>query len=338
MRILIQAYNTCCQNKSGGVQIRVKKYKNMLEQLGYNVDFFSPFETDLKDYDILHIFKLDEENLGLIRCAKAMGKKVVLSSIVNCIKPRRIDFYGFLTKIPLATTYRSVFEIVKLCDCIIAESEEEKSFLCKHYGAEQGQVIVIGNGAEDFSKGDESIFKLIGTREEYVLQVGRFDSNKNQLEVINALKGTNIPLVFIGGPDINDKGYYKKCLKTADGNENIHFLGWIDNTDPILASAYANAKIIIVPSYSETFGLAIVEGIIAGATPIISNKLAILNDEHFKKCITCSPDSARSIREAVNKAYIEEFDEKYIKAIKKDFTWEGIACQHVEIYKNLCAK
>ena len=54
MKVLFQAYNTCCQTESGGVQVRVRKIKQLLENRGIYVDFFSPFSTKIKDYDVLH--------------------------------------------------------------------------------------------------------------------------------------------------------------------------------------------------------------------------------------------------------------------------------------------
>lgn len=335
MKVLIQSYNTCCQNKSGGVQIRIRNFYKALRDANYEVDFFNWFSSDLREYDILHVFKLDIENLALIRSAKAMGKKVVLSPILNTINGKRVSFYYHFRKSPFSTTYKFLFQIIELVDIIIVETEEERNFLIKYYRAKAWKINVIGNGATDYSKGDESIYKRIGSVTKYVLHVGRFDENKNQLRVIQAVKGTDTHVVFIGGPDINSDTYYEKCCYEAKGYDNVHLLGWIKNSDPLLASAYAHAKVIICSSFSETFGLTIVEGAIAGAQPILSNKLAILEDEHFKKCITFEPSSVRSIANAINKAMNTANSKVFSESIKKDFSWENIANLHIRIYESL---
>lgn len=334
MKVFIQAYNTCYQNKSGGVQIRIKKYYEAISK-NCDVSFFNAFNSDLRECDILHVFKLDIENLALIRCAKSMGKKVVLSSIVNCVNAKRIDFYRVISKLPFATTYRCLFEIVKLCDLIIVESKQEKDFLCQHFGAVEEQLCIIGNGAEDYSDADSSIYEKIGTSKDYVLQVGRFDENKNQLNVIKALKKSGLPIVFIGGADISDKGYYNQCIQEAVEDLNFHFLGWVDNKSPLLASAYAHAKVLLAPSFSETFGLTIIEGAIAGAVPVLSKTLPILEDKHFKECITCNPNNLQDIKKATLEAYNKDRDCEFRKRIKAEFSWDSIAKQHMDKYSEL---
>ena len=90
MKILLHGYNTCCQNQAGGVQTRIRKIHDLIKQRDLEVDYFSPFEIDLRNYDVLHVFRLDYETRGLIRCAKRLGLKVVLSSIVSISDGRKL--------------------------------------------------------------------------------------------------------------------------------------------------------------------------------------------------------------------------------------------------------
>ena len=52
MKILIESYNTCTQNKSGGVQVRINKIADLLIKRNITVDFFNKFSTKVVDYDI----------------------------------------------------------------------------------------------------------------------------------------------------------------------------------------------------------------------------------------------------------------------------------------------
>jgi len=335
MKVLIKGYDTCCQNQSGGVQIRIRNFYEALKDNGCDVSYFNSFESDLREYDILHVFKMDIESLALIRCAKTMGKKVVLSSIVNCINKRKIDFYRAINRLPLATTYRGLFEIVKLCDLIIVESHQERTFLIRHFGARGKEICIIANGAEDYTTTDTSIFDKIGIHGSYVLQVGRFDKNKNQLNVIRAMKQSCIHTVFIGGADINDTRYYDKCVREASGNYNFHFLGWIDNKSSLLKSAYSNAKVLVAPSYNETFGLTIIEGAIAGANLVLSKTLPITHDEHFRNCIICDPGNPDDIRKCIMMAIEAKQNQTFRRRIKEDFSWSSVAKQHIKKYSEL---
>ena len=81
MKILIDSYSTCTQNKSGGVQVRINKIVELLKEKNIKVDFFNKFSTKVNEYDILHIFMLNMENYSLIKYAKSQGVKVVISTI-----------------------------------------------------------------------------------------------------------------------------------------------------------------------------------------------------------------------------------------------------------------
>lgn len=337
MKVLIQSYNTCCQNESGGVQIRIKKYVDAIKRQGIDCDYFSPFLSKVTDFDILHIFKLDIENIALARLAKSNGTKIVLSSIVNCVGEHKIDLYRILKKLPIMTTYKLLFEFISLCDLIIAETTLEKNFLIKHYGVPENLIHVIANGAEDYSNGSDEIFNMFPTnaKKDFVLQVGRFDPNKNQLNVIKALKESQIPVVFIGGADSTDAAYYETCRKEANNNKNFIFLGWLDNDSSLLQSAYSKAKVLLVPSYSETFGLTIIEGAIAGATLAISETLPILAEKRFNNCFTFNPNNLSDIRQQVRNALSCPRDLKFQKDMKDCYNWSGVAKLHIQKYEEL---
>ena len=84
MRVLFQGYSTYAQNKSGGVQVRMRQLASHLRKSGVDVDFFEHNTTDISQYDILHIFSLNAEHYNLVNYAHRKGVKVVLSSIVTC--------------------------------------------------------------------------------------------------------------------------------------------------------------------------------------------------------------------------------------------------------------
>ena len=86
MRVLLHAYNTCCQNLAGGVQNRIRKICALLVQRNIIAELFNPYQHKIDDFDILHIFMLKGETLSLMRLAKNRGLKIVLSSIINTVE------------------------------------------------------------------------------------------------------------------------------------------------------------------------------------------------------------------------------------------------------------
>lgn len=332
MKILVQTYDTAFQNQAGGVHTRIVNTVSALRKRGVEVDFFDKFHTNVADYDILHIFKLDISNLGLIKYAKDKGIKVVLSSIVTVEKGWVIESYWKLKKLPLMTTYKLLFQELHLVDAIIAETPKEQEFLIKHYHVLPDKVAVIPDGADDIMTESKIIFDAIGKMCDYALAVARFDNNKNQRNVIRALKNTNIEMVFIGGADFISPEYYATCIEEAKEANNIHFLGWVDSNSELLKSAYCNAKVIVSASFHETFGLSIVEGIMAGAIPVVSKGLPILEYEIFEGCITCDPNNVEDIKEKITIAMKARTEEGTRLRMQDFFSWESVADQHIELY------
>ncbi len=338
MKVLLQSYNTCCQNLTGGVNIRIRRIYSELRKLGIEVDFFDTFNTKLEEYDVLHVFRLDAENAQLIECAKQRGLKIVISAVMNLCGGRKIDIYrGVVNRLPIMTTYKLMFKALNLADCVVAETLSEKKFLCKHYKISEDKVIVIPNGVEENDYYDgKDVFNQIGYSGKYLLHVGRFDNNKNQLSVIKALKNTGVHVVFVGGPDHSEHGYYDRCVAEANGSSYFHFLGWLPPDSTLLKSAYQHAYAFILPSFHETFGLVLLEAGICGAKLLISNTLPILDYEVFHDCLTFDPADTDDIRRQVEKAMQTETSRAFINKIQLTFSWDSVAKQHVELYRSLC--
>ena len=334
-RILFQTYNTCFQNKSGGVNIRFSRIFDGLCKKKIDVKKFDKYADRVEDFDIIHIFHLDLENLELIKYAKRLNKKVVISSVVNTIGHKKVFFYKCLNILRLQTNYRNYRESLMLADIIIAETKSEKKFISKYYGINSNKILIVPNGADLIDCPNDSIFSLWnGEKKAFVLQVGRFDANKNQMKIIKAFKGTDIQVVFIGGPSKANENYYNECLELAEGCDNFHFLGWVDNSSDILKSAYANARVLVLPSYTETFGMVLVEAAMAGANLAISNRLPILDYDIFSNCPTFNPNNIADIKNKVLIALdCQQPDLK--EKVAEFFSWDSIVNQHIEIYSKL---
>lgn len=338
MKVLFQAYNTCFQNKSGGAQNRIIRTANALRNYNENVElsFFNLFESKVEDYDLLHVFRLDIENLGLIQVAKDKGVKVVLSTILNVNDGYKVDLYRtIINKLPIPTTYKKFFQILKLVDLIIVESKAEAMFLNKHYKVQLEKMVIIPNGVDELDYSGDEIFDAIQYRGKYVLQVGRFDKNKNQLNVIKAMQSINEHLVLIGGSDYSSNDYYCQCKEESKGNDRIHFLGWLDSDSRLLKSAFAHADILILPSFYETFGLVALEGAMAGAKLVLSNNLPLCENEIFNKCPKVTPENVESIRTGINSAIKMKLDPELKSNVMKYYSWEYVAKEHLRCYESL---
>lgn len=337
MRVLLHTYNTCFQNPSGGVQVRVKKVKSLLEDKGIDVDFFNPSQSLLTDYDILHIYKLDAETAALISNAHKRKLKVFISPIISLSNGRILDLYmKVINRFPISTTYKQIASIIRNADAFLTETQREKEFLCNHYGAPPVRTAVLPNGVDRVTdeKHNNSIFEIINNRDKYILSVGRINQNKNILNLIRAVGPTGINLVVVGGPDkMNGESYYESCLKEAKKYKNVHMIGWLSNDSDLLKSAYQNADTIVLPSFQETFGLVLLEAGIHGAKVTFSNTLPIADYEAFSKCPTFNPFNVDEMRKVIMETYEAPENTSFRNTLIDEFSWDSIINRQISYYE-----
>lgn len=332
MKILIDSYDTCCQNDSGGVQIRLKKIYGLLKEKKIDVKLFDKFQDKIDDFDILHIFKLEYQKYPLIECAKTKGKKVIISTIMSTKQSWKTKLYNIISHFKFTSIYKLNNKTLNLADILICETPKEKDFLIKNHKIDSNKIFVIPNGAEVNEYNGNEIYDIIHSKKKYVLQVGVFDENKNQLNVIKALKNTNVELVLIGGAYFSSQKYYAKCVEEANGCDNIHFLGWVDHNSNLLKSAYSHADTLILPSFSETFGLVAIEGVMYGTKLALSNTISLLSYDEFQKINTFSPNNIEDIRNVVLSTIESKKNDRIYDRIKKNFSWDMVIDEHIKIY------
>lgn len=332
MKVLFHGNNLSFQSYAGGIQVRMRKIAENLVQRGCQVDFFNPTKTKIKDYDVIHFFNLVPEHYDMVRFAHSYGVKVVISTIVPLKNPWKIRLITKLIRHPMMTIYNKNKSILDMSTAVIVESDTEKSFIINNYGTDKRKIHVIPNGTDINCCNTDEIFKKLGFKRDFILCVGRFDNNKNQLSVIKALKNEKVDVVFIGGAPSNNDAYYNKCVKEAKGHDNIHFMGWVDNNSSLLSSAYANAKVYIFPSFQETFGMVLIEAGICGANLVISNTLPILDYPAFANCLTFCPNDVKDIKQKTLLAYNTPKDPSFKDMMIRCFSWDTVINEHIKLY------
>jgi glycosyltransferase involved in cell wall biosynthesis len=109
----------------------------------------------------------------------------------------------------------------------------------------------------------------------FLLFVGRLASNKGLLDLVEAFAGLGrgdpaARLVLIGedggvGPSVDARA------RSLGVSERVHRLGHVD--DPALvASAYREARVTVLPSEYEAFGLVLLESLAQG-TPVVASRV-----------------------------------------------------------------
>ncbi len=164
---------------------------------------------------------------------------------------------------------------------------------------------------------------------DFVLEVARIQSAKNQLGLIEALFDTSFPIVFIGQPSPYEQEYVNRCYEQANRRGNVYFID--PKTPQELAGIYTLAAVHALPSWRETPGLASLEAAAAGCR-IVSTSNGSAREYFGDEAWYCDPRDSRSIREAVMAALDSPSSGKLRDQVLERYTWEAAAKRTLDVY------
>lgn len=329
----------------GGDTIQLLQTKAHLGKMGVQVDVSNCLEFEQSSYDVIHLFNLTEARQTYVQVNHALQAKkpLFLSTIywdkaeylsrgftAHCSWGRKLKVKALQLLNRVSSDNENLVvlqrEILNHCNHLLPNAHVEMEVLQNNFGLSK-EYSVIPNGVDlSFSEGKPDWFVREYGLRDFILCVGRIEVRKNQLGLIKALQGTGVPLVLIGKS--TSKGYFAECKRVAD--KNVHFIPHL--SQDILKSAYAAARVHVLPSWYETPGLATLEAGLAGCNLVSTNRGSAR--EYFGKMIRyCDPDSQESIREACLAAFHSEVDHHLSKYIEENFSWRQAAITTLEAYQ-----
>lgn len=337
--------------KIGGGLVRLFNTKQYLEKEGVKVDLFDQWRTDFEEYDIFHHFGPTKFSLGLLSRIKQENVKLVISPIfwmdfrfayyqaASSLRRRtkNLLIYAVMWTSPrLSYPLNMLRKVMLLADMLLPTSYAEAKQLVKCFKVPKYKIFVVYSGVEQrFAEADPNSFVNRFGVEDFILVVGHFCVRKSQLNLIRAMKGVDISIVFLGKRLEADGWYYDLCREEA--TENMVFIDDIDYSSPLLPSCYAAANTFVLPSTAETPGLAALEAGLAGAKVVITSYGC--TREYFKDYATyIKPNDIRGMREAILETYRRKKDSKLRDHILKNHLCEHMAKKTIEAYKHVLIK
>ncbi len=309
--------------------------------------FVKVLKKIVNDFDIIHIhglYRFPMTYAGYL--AKKRNKKYILSPH-GSLDPY---LYNKSTKklLIFKKIYQKIFE-----ERLISNAEKihfttiEEANLVSHLKFVNNPVIIpIGIDLLKFkSEQTQSSQTCKSTRIDFCF-IGRIHFKKGLDMLVLALRkvvdnGINAQLTIIG-PD-ND-GYSEEIKKLINLNsleKHVIFKQPLWGLD--LINAYKQSDIFILPSYSENFGITIIEALACKVPVIISNKVNIFNEINNANAgivVKCDIDdiSEAMIKLSLSDKLRNELATNGEKLIKSEFTWQKIIkkfnATYIEIIDN----
>ena len=227
---------------------------------------------------------------------------------------------------------------------IIAVSENTATDIVRLFGVAREKIKIVPEAAaKEYHPvapplAEERIAKY-NLKPGYILYVGRQDPYKNLLGLISAyglLPGglRNEHSLVIVGP--KNERYFPELLKRIKEvgvEKNVIFPGYIENED--LPSLYSAARIAVLVSFYEGFGLPVLEAMSCG-TPVVCSNTSSLPEVAGEAALLVDPKNQEEIAAAFEKILVsknlsEEFSQKGLERAKK-FSWERAAFEINKIF------
>jgi glycosyltransferase involved in cell wall biosynthesis len=325
----------------GGGENQLLQTGRHLEALGIRVRLFSAWSDRLEDARLLHLFGMSREGLELARVARVRGVPVVLSPIcwiepgaIAALAPGRMRSvfdrakWTLKTGVPRWPSWRR--GLLELADAILPNSRAEARQLVRYFGSRAERIHVVPNGVSSrFAGASAELFRSVHGADGFVLFVGRIEPRKNVLGLIRAVRSQDLPMVVFGAPPPGHEAYAATCRRV--GGSAVRWLGAIDHDDPLLASAYAAARVFALPSWFETPGLAALEAALAGAAVVIT-PLGCTREYFGDRVAYARPDHPAELRRAIERAWARGADPRLATDIAAHYLWSNVARRTAEVY------
>ena len=317
----------------GGGERLVRETHSALRGRGVDAELFDIWKPR-QDFDILHVIGSTEHVFGFVQAAKRLGNmKVVVTAIHDTARPswQWAMLRHACSLFPFATRFSWRRGSLELADTIVVASRTEAEMVRRHFALTRSRVMVVPYGLDaKFVKASPGPFiERFGVRD-FVLQVSRINRKKGQIRTIEAMSGMGLPLVIVGESSMDDPTYFARFLTVCDGKPWVHYVGRLP--EELLPSAYAAARVHVLPTLSETAGLVNLEAAAAGAN-VVTSDLPIIREYLGDVGFYCNPNDARSIRSAVGAAFGSERRASVRAAIIERFGWGTIVDQLMAVYE-----
>lgn len=322
----------------GGAEIQMLKTKEYLTKSYVNlyVKFFDIYNDKLDDYDILHVFGMRVDCLSLFKLAKTKGLKLVLSPIYwpKEIRPTSMVettglFRQFLSNF-FAYRYATAKQLspfkdfLETTDIFLPNSQLEATVISRELRITNNFLVVPNAVDKNISCVEPDLFTEKYGLKDFVLFVGRIERRKNVLKLLEACKNLCLPLVIIGHHNPWEKDYFARFMEEAQHSPNVHFIGFLPPNSRELLSAYAAARVFVLPSLFETPGLAALEAGLCGCNLALTNGGS--TKEYFGNyAVYFNPLSSEDIQTRLMEACLRPKNNELRDHILKNFTWEKVA-------------
>jgi glycosyltransferase involved in cell wall biosynthesis len=244
---------------------------------------------------------------------------------------------GYL-KFPKQFTKKDLYQLtawtkrsIKSASHIFAISESTKNDIIKAYGIAEDKITVTypGYDASEFKVQSEKLKVEVtkekyGIKEDYILFLSTLKPSKNIIGLLQAFKllDPGLKLAITGKKGWMFEEIFQKTEELGL-KEKVLFTDYVAAKD--VPGLMAGAKVFVLPSFWEGFGIPVVEAMASGVPVVVSDR-GSLPEIVGDAGIIVNPDSPEAIAQGIKKA-IEKAPELIKAGLEKvkQYSWKNCA-------------
>jgi glycosyltransferase involved in cell wall biosynthesis len=274
----------------GGFDIQMHRTLDVLRAQGVDARPLDFWSRD-GDFEILHLWGFDAgAHMTTARFARAYGKKIVLTPLVQCLTPlARLRHAGAW----LRGEARQRIALARLVDRFLAVNEQQGETLSQLYGVPAGHIEIVPTMIEDrFFEAAPASAALPDGFADYFICTGNICARKNQQRLAAAAIATGTPILFAGDVPGGEESYARDFARAIAPYPFLRWNRWMDWEE--LLTAYRASRGVVLPSFEEQQPTVGLEAAALGK-PLLLGKRPYARQKFYAGAYLADPDSLDDI-------------------------------------------
>jgi glycosyltransferase involved in cell wall biosynthesis len=225
---------------------------------------------------------------------------------------------------------------------VLSSSEATTRDVMEFYQVPKERIEVIFEGYQDWTRFAAEAPALSEDLKPFFMFTGKVKPRKNVHNIIAAFISlkerthSNCKLLIAGSYGGEYHAEMLAKLREHHLEKDVHFLGYV--SAPMMYSLYTNAVALVFPSYSEGFGMPLVEAMSLGL-PVIASNVSSLVEVVGDAGLLIDPHDPETISKAMEQllttsALKEELIKKGRERAKL-FSWEKVGEKYRDVLTSL---
>jgi glycosyltransferase involved in cell wall biosynthesis len=278
--------------------------------------------------------------VSLFGLPRRIAKIVTVHDLVWRLFPRTVERTGYFMQ-------RLFAEIsIRRADRLVCNSRSTLHDLERILGVPPEKAVIAYPGVppaywpRDYQSSAHFIAQKYQTSGDYICTVGTVEPRKNIVVLVEAVRmlraqgDFNSQLLIVGGSGWRNSNIYESVSKAGLTEREVKFLGYLPEED--LPALYSGARIFVLPSLYEGFGIPLIEAMACGA-PVVASNVSSIPEVVQDAGILVSPARAQEFADAIARlesdpALRSRLVERGIRRAK-DFRYETAARQLLQVFE-----